>query len=138
MSPKPELNLNLNQWASEKWGCDRKIKCFLYLWVNLCKYQLPKLTCSWNDQFSKIGLKISRKVIDSKMLLENELTVIDFKLILKLYSSYLKWFKTALLNSLCIVMTKIVLNPNKTELFEGSFFWVNLTPPPFKFQEELI
>ena len=32
---------------------------------------------------------------------------------------------------------KSILNPNKAELFEGTFFWEG-PPPPFIFQEELM
>ena len=80
---------------------------FLLSWLNLCKFQLPKWTCSWSGQFSTIGWKTGEKAIGSKdaSLKRIHDNILNYKVNLKHCISCLKRLRTVLLNTLCWIVT---------------------------------
>ena len=84
---------------------------FLLSWLNLWKYQLQKWTCSWSGQFTTNGWKIGRKAIGSKDASVKWIcgNTLDYKADLKHCTSCLKMLRTELLNTLCWIVTKIVV-----------------------------
>ena len=83
---------------------------FLLSWLNLCKFQLPKWTCSWSGQFSTIGWKTGKKATGSKdaSLKRIHDNILNYKVNLKHCISCLKRLRTVLLNTLCWIVTKNV------------------------------
>ena len=82
-----------------------------FIMLSLCKYQLPKWTCSWSGQLSTNGWKIGKKVTGAKDASVKWIygNIADYKFNLKHCTSYLEKLRTVLLNTICWIVTQNVV-----------------------------